>query len=298
MPEPQTNDSFNLNCIDSNGNTIEILITDFNILVDNVTYDGTVSRNANGTFSIDGITDENIAHSATITIHKEGYSQYTFTVSLADMSAAAVKYLSNFTSVNVTLNPLTLSDRLHIISDAKKAIKAAIEAKGVTDVGDKIADYAGKIESIESGGLNDIPVFFHVTDLANKFTSADFGASYVYKVVPAITISNNTETLTKLIPTVHRTQFCSVMLPKTSTTLKIDFGKEYEKYHNYYITYALNVINSDLSITQYPFLEYNASGTEISAQFNSTAIQYFEVMGLDLSNAIAALAAVSCYEMD
>ena len=297
MPEPQTNDSFNLNCIDSNGNTIEILITDLiNILVDNVTYDGTVSRNANGTFSIDGITDENIAHSATITIHKEGYSQYTFTVSLADMSAAAVKYLSNFTSVNVTLNPLTLSDRLHIISDAKKAIKAAIEAKGVTDVGDKIADYAGKIESIESGGLNDIPVFFHATDLAYKFTY--FGPSYVDGIVPAITISNNTETLTKLVPTVFKTQFCSVMLPKTSTTLKIDFGKEYDKEDNYYMIYTLNVINSDLSITQYPFLEYNASGTEISGRFNSTPIQYFEVTGLDLSNAIAALAAVSYYGVD
>ena len=189
----------------------------------------------------------------------------------------------------------TVLEKIQTIANAKTNIKTAIEAKGVTDVGDKIADYAGKIESIESGGLNDIPVFFHISNLAAKFR---YYISTESTVVSMITISNNTETLTKLIPTVFKTQFCSVMLPKTSTTLKIDFGKECEKNKTYYITYTLYVINSDLSITQYNFLEYNASGTEISGQFNSTDIQYFEVTGLDLSNAIAALAAASSFETD
>lgn len=162
--EPGTHNSFGLNCTDSKGNTIEILTTDLiNILVDNTTYSGTISYTS-GVFYLDGITDENTAHSATITINKEGYSQYTFTVSLG---------VDGFTAtVNVTLTaPLTLSDRLQIISDSKKAIKAAIEAKGVTDVGDKIADYAGKIESIESGGIDvdDNSLLAIVTTNASSF---------------------------------------------------------------------------------------------------------------------------------
>lgn len=47
----------------------------------------------------------------------------------------------------------TIAENLQTILDSKAAIKAAIESKGVTDVGNKIADYAGKIESIESGGV-------------------------------------------------------------------------------------------------------------------------------------------------
>ena len=164
--EPGTHNSFGLNCTDSKGNTIEILTTDLiNILVDNTTYSGTISYTS-GVFYLDGITDENTAHTATITINKEGYSQYTFTVSLGVDGFAA--------TVNVTLTaPLTLSDRLQIISDSKKAIKAAIEAKGVTDVGDKIADYAGKIESIESGGLEDSYMWFilAIRDLGNYMTT-------------------------------------------------------------------------------------------------------------------------------
>ena len=74
------------------------------------------------------------------------------------------------------VDPMTLSDRLQIISDSKKAIKSAIEAKGVTDVGDKIADYAGKIESIESGGLavDDDSILAIV---ASNATSFDFYVS-------------------------------------------------------------------------------------------------------------------------
>jgi hypothetical protein len=42
----------------------------------------------------------------------------------------------------------TIAEKLQIILNAKTAIKSAIEAKGVSDVGDKIEDYATKIGEI------------------------------------------------------------------------------------------------------------------------------------------------------
>lgn len=47
---------------------------------------------------------------------------------------------------------MAISDKLQSILDSKTAIKAAIEAKGVADVGDVLSAYAGKIASIPSGG--------------------------------------------------------------------------------------------------------------------------------------------------
>lgn len=44
----------------------------------------------------------------------------------------------------------TTADKLNKVLQSKAAIKAAIEAKGVTDVGDVLADYPSKIESIEA----------------------------------------------------------------------------------------------------------------------------------------------------
>ena len=46
----------------------------------------------------------------------------------------------------------TTADKLNKILDSKVKIKAAIEAKGVTDVGDILANYPDKIASIQSGG--------------------------------------------------------------------------------------------------------------------------------------------------
>ena len=47
---------------------------------------------------------------------------------------------------------MAVSDKLQSILDSKAAIKAAIEAKGVTDVGDVLSTYADKIASIQTGG--------------------------------------------------------------------------------------------------------------------------------------------------
>lgn len=46
----------------------------------------------------------------------------------------------------------TVARKLQAVLDSKAAIKAAIEGKGVTDVGDVLSAYAGKIESIQTGG--------------------------------------------------------------------------------------------------------------------------------------------------
>lgn len=46
----------------------------------------------------------------------------------------------------------TTADKLQSILDSKKAIKAAIEAKGVSDVGDVLSAYPDKIASIQAGG--------------------------------------------------------------------------------------------------------------------------------------------------
>ena len=46
---------------------------------------------------------------------------------------------------------MAISDKLQSILDSKAAIKAAIEAKGVSDVGDVLAEYPSKINSIQNG---------------------------------------------------------------------------------------------------------------------------------------------------
>lgn len=47
---------------------------------------------------------------------------------------------------------MAISDKLQSILNSKAAIKSAIEAKGVTDVGDVLSEYPDKIASIETGG--------------------------------------------------------------------------------------------------------------------------------------------------
>ena len=124
------------------------------------------------------------------------------------------------------VDPMTLSDRLQIISDSKKAIKSAIEAKGVTDVGDKIADYAGKIESIESGGLavDDDSILAIV---ASNATSFDF---YV---------SSDNSTFTKIEPSYQSAYTYLFVIPKTTVYVKF-----------------LNVINSSGSYSGVQIIEY------------------------------------------
>lgn len=288
--EPGTHNSFGLNCTDSKGNTIEILTTDLiNILVDNTTYSGTISYTS-GVFYFDGITDENTAHSATITINKEGYSQYTFTVSLGVDGFAA--------TVNVTLTaPLTLSDRLQIISDSKKAIKAAIEAKGVTDVGDKIADYAGKIESIESGGNDYVPIIIaHDSELMSYIFGTTGWGSLRYFVYyannneittyfscsTAKSISGSCKILVDEWPNLHIIEF-----PKTCTTFTI---KRTESAGNYSSDYEMQsmylyVINKDGTTSNYTGKMYKSDGVEISKPAYADTNPYWEWTGLDLSNA-------------
>ena len=50
---------------------------------------------------------------------------------------------------------MAVSDKLQSILDSKAAIKAAIEAKGVENVGDVLADYPDKIASIQSGDTDE-----------------------------------------------------------------------------------------------------------------------------------------------
>ena len=47
---------------------------------------------------------------------------------------------------------MAIADKLQSILDSKAAIKSAIEAKGVTDVGDVLSAYPDKIAEIETGG--------------------------------------------------------------------------------------------------------------------------------------------------
>lgn len=51
----------------------------------------------------------------------------------------------------------TTAQKLQAIQSSKAAIKSAIEAKGVSDVGDVLADYATKIGQISGGGSSGDP---------------------------------------------------------------------------------------------------------------------------------------------
>lgn len=50
---------------------------------------------------------------------------------------------------------MSTADKLNRLKESKAAIKAAIEAKGVADVGDVLSTYADKIASIETGGTDE-----------------------------------------------------------------------------------------------------------------------------------------------
>lgn len=51
----------------------------------------------------------------------------------------------------------TTAQKLQAVASSKAAIKAAIEAKGVANVGDVLSTYASKIASIPSGGSSGDP---------------------------------------------------------------------------------------------------------------------------------------------
>lgn len=74
----------------------------------------------------------------------------------------------------------TTADKLNKILESKAVIKAAIEAKGVSDVGDVLADYPDKIASISGGGSGK----FAVTDglkfsYSSAFDATQFDTSQV-----------------------------------------------------------------------------------------------------------------------
>ena len=51
----------------------------------------------------------------------------------------------------------TIAENLTLLKSTKAGIKAAIEAKGVSNVGDKFSDYPAKIASIPTGFLGLFP---------------------------------------------------------------------------------------------------------------------------------------------
>lgn len=67
----------------------------------------------------------------------------------------------------------TTADKLNKILESKAAIKAAIEEKGVTGVGDVLSAYPDKIRSIQAGGS---------ANLQNK--SVEFNDDYTFTVTP------------------------------------------------------------------------------------------------------------------
>lgn len=90
----------------------------------------------------------------------------------------------------------TTADKLNKLIETKAAIKAAIEAKGVTDVGDKFSDYPAKIESIQSGSIHDFKdwsddsVVQFLLDLYNdEKTNKD---EYPYKTIYAFQATSDT----------------------------------------------------------------------------------------------------------
>lgn len=50
----------------------------------------------------------------------------------------------------------TTAQKLQAVANSKAAIKAAIQAKGVSDVGDVLSAYASKIQQIPSGGGGEV----------------------------------------------------------------------------------------------------------------------------------------------
>ena len=62
----------------------------------------------------------------------------------------------------------TTAQKLQAVANSKAAIKAAIEAKGVSDVGDVLSDYADKIGQISGGGSSGDPRYEVVSGAAVK----------------------------------------------------------------------------------------------------------------------------------
>lgn len=72
----------------------------------------------------------------------------------------------------------TTADKLNKILESKAAIKAAIEAKGVSDVGDVLAEYPDKIASISGGGKFVVPNGLKF-GYSNVFDATQFDISQV-----------------------------------------------------------------------------------------------------------------------
>ena len=70
----------------------------------------------------------------------------------------------------------TTAQKLQAIANSKAAIKAAIEAKGVSDVGNKLSDYATKIGQISGGGSSGDPRY--EVDSQGKLVKKNFALNY------------------------------------------------------------------------------------------------------------------------
>ena len=70
----------------------------------------------------------------------------------------------------------TTAQKLQAIANSKAAIKAAIEAKGVSDVGNVLSQYATKIGQISGGGSSGDPRY--EVDSQGKLVKKNFALNY------------------------------------------------------------------------------------------------------------------------
>lgn len=135
----------------------------------------------------------------------------------------------------ITLEPLTLSDEIARLTQAKADIKAAIEAKGVTVGSGTIDTYASKIGEISSGGSGSSG--HRITVVCNN--PQKFGS---LTIVPYLTKKDIDTIYTTLVlapyPNADKLNTASVVVPSNVTSLAIDAGSLNDLVDdNYNITY-------------------------------------------------------------
>ena len=132
-----------VNIVDEQGNQITNDVTVKHIDTDGV-HSETVNVKWNGTYWV--FSSPIVSGQYTYIFSKGGYKSVEATVNVAPSVSSSTVFKT------ITLQKTTISSELTRISNAKTAIKTAIEAKGVT-VGDGTIDtYAEKIGEISTGG--------------------------------------------------------------------------------------------------------------------------------------------------
>ena len=88
----------------------------------------------------------------------------------------------------------TTAQKLQAIANSKAAIKAAIEAKGVSDVGNKLSDYATKIASIpqRKNGLSFTNITSNNTTVKTSTTGTPQSVSFEYSMDDGVTWTSYT----------------------------------------------------------------------------------------------------------